>query len=75
MTFNALNQLPEHYQGIIYILFGAIILLYALGIIEKGITFIIIGLAVLSIITGLKKIGLLRKIFSQDHNSNNSRGM
>lgn len=64
MMFNSFHQLPERYQGIIYILFGSIILLYALGIIEKGITFVIVALALIAITMGCKKLGLLKKLSS-----------
>lgn len=59
---NAFNQLPELYQGIIYIFFGAIVLLYALGIIEKGITFIVIAFALYAIFVGCQKMGLFKML-------------
>jgi len=67
MAINSFNHLPERYQGIIYILFGVIILLYALGIIEKGITIIIVGLALYAIFMGCNKLGLT-KYFSKIKN-------
>ncbi|HLX53660.1 MAG TPA: hypothetical protein VKR58_06950 [Aquella sp.] len=64
MITNSFNQLPDRYQGVIYILFGSVILLYALGIIEKGITIIIVGLALYAIFMGCQKLGLLKMLSS-----------
>lgn len=55
------NQIPDTYQGVLYILTGAIVLLYALGIIEKGITILVIGLALYAILIGCTKLGLVKK--------------
>lgn len=69
---NAFSQLPDLYQGVLYILTGTIVLLYALGIIEKGITILVIGLAMYAIIIGCTKLGIVQKIsklLSQDKNS------
>ena len=59
--FNAFQRLPELYQGIIYFMAGSILLLYALGIIEKGITVIVVLLAVCMIGVGFVKMGLYKK--------------
>ena len=59
---NTFSKLPKVYQGILYILTGTIALLYALGIIEKGITILVIGLALYAIIIGCTKLGLLQNI-------------
>jgi len=55
------SQIPDAYQGILYILAGTIALLYALGIIEKGITILVIGLALYAIIIGCIKLELVKK--------------
>ena len=64
MITNSFNHLPDRYQGIIYIIFGSIILLYALGIIEKGITLIIVAFALYAITLGCQKLGLLKLLSS-----------
>ena len=55
------KNLPDLYQGIIYFLAGAVLFLYALGIIEKGITLIIIIFALCMIGVGAVKMGLYKK--------------
>jgi hypothetical protein len=57
------NQLPDLYQGIAYITAGTIVLLYALGIIQKGISLLIVGLAFYAIFIGLTKLGILQKTY------------
>jgi hypothetical protein len=61
------DKLPKHYQGILYILGGATVILYALGILGSGITIIIIGLASVSIAIGCSKLGLLENVSSWFH--------
>ena len=69
---NAFSQLPDIYQGILYILTGTIALLYALGIIEKGITILVVGLAMYAIIVGCIKIKIVQKISKLLHQDKNS---
>ena len=56
------NDLPVFHQGMIYIMVGAITILYALGIFGKGITVVIILFAVYLIYVGCVKMGILRKL-------------
>ena len=66
--FEALNNLPELYQGIVYIFAGLTIVLYALGFVQKGITVIIVLFALYLILVGCVKTGLYKKIMLQiDH--------
>jgi len=67
MITNSFNKLPDGYQGIVYVLFGAIALLYALGIIQKGITLLIVTLALFSITLGCQKLGLFRLFAKREH--------
>jgi len=60
--FETFQKLPDIYQGLIYLLFGIIMLLYALGIIEKVITPIVIALALYLIGIGCIKTGVYHKI-------------
>lgn len=62
--FDKFQQLPNRYQGIFCFMAGLIMLLYALGIIERGITLIIIVFASYLISIGCVKIGLYQKAVS-----------
>ena len=62
--FEQFQQLSSRYQGMFYFVAGLIMLLYALGIIEKGITIIIILFAVYLISVGTVKVGLYQKAMS-----------
>ena len=60
---NAFKKLPERSQGVICLLFGvAMILLYMFGIIQKSVALVVMVLAVVAIIFGLKKLGLGRML-------------
>ena len=60
--FERFNRLPDFYQGMVFILAGSIAMLYALGIIQRGITGAIIVFAICMIIVGLAKVGLYKKL-------------
>ena len=55
---NKFQQLPDKVQGLLYFVAGTVMLLYALGIIEKGITFIVVLFAACLMGVGYMKIGL-----------------
>jgi len=57
----AFTNLPDLYQGIIYLIAGATVLLYALGFIETGITLIIILFGCFLISMGAVKSGLYKQ--------------
>ena len=59
--FDKFQQLPSRYQGMFYFVAGLVMLLYALGIIERGITIIIVVFAIYLISIGCVKIGLYQK--------------
>jgi len=70
--YNSFTKLPDVYQGIVYILSGSIVLLYALGIIQKGISILVIALALYAILIGCMKIGIFRSKalnFNKDHHN------
>ena len=64
------NNLPDFYQGVIYILAGIIVLLYALGILTKGITMVVVFFSLYLIIRGSVKSGLYDKIRRSLHKHN-----
>jgi hypothetical protein len=64
---NSLHNLPPMYQGLLYIISGAMILLYALGIIGKSIGFLVIIVALYLIALGCFKLELFKKIGSLIH--------
>src|SRR5687768_2363220 len=66
----AFNNLPDFYQGVLYILAGVVVLLYALGILTKGITMVIILFACYLILRGAFKSGLYDKIAQMMHKHN-----
>ncbi len=55
--FELFHKLPNTYQGITLIIFGIILLIHTLGIIETGLNLIIIAAALCLIACGLIKIG------------------
>lgn len=63
----SLNNLPPMYQGVLYISAGLMVLMYALGFIEKGITLIIILFACYLIGIGAVRSGLYGKIVTLLH--------
>ena len=66
MKRNIFNRLPEHTQGIIFLVFGiAMLLLYFFGIIQKSIVIAVLALAVISLIMGCKKLGWFAMIEKQ----------
>lgn len=61
---NGFTRWPDFYQGIAYMIAGLIILLYALGILGKGVTVAVIVCASVLIAIGCVKIGLYEKILT-----------
>jgi hypothetical protein len=61
IMLKSFNQLPDAYQGVIYIITGTIVLLYALGIIQKGISILVIGFSLYMILVGCTKLGITQK--------------
>jgi hypothetical protein len=60
--FNIMDRLPSRMQGLLYMAAGLVMILYALGLVQKGISFavIILGLFLLSL--GYGKTGLDEKV-------------
>lgn len=52
----------DYLRGIIYLLGGLILLLYSFGYLQQSMTFIIVILAVLLILYGAAKLGLLEML-------------
>lgn len=65
--FNRFTRWPEPLQGIVYIVAGLTILLYAFGIMEKGFTVIIVLCALALVGIGSVKVGLLEKLMRMSH--------
>jgi hypothetical protein len=66
----AFDNLPEFYQGIIYMFSGIIVLLYALGILTKGITMVVIVFSLYLVLRGTMKTGLYQRIVHSLHRHN-----
>ena len=61
---NKFKQLPDKVQGLLYLVAGIVMLLYALGIVEKGINLIVILVAACLMLFGYMKLGMHHKIMS-----------
>lgn len=57
-----MDRLPSKLQGLIYMAAGLIIMLYALGLIQKGISFAIVVLGLFLMTLGYGKSGLDEKV-------------
>ncbi len=57
-----MRNLSERTQGIIFIVIGIVLLLHALGIVERGINLIVIAMAIYLIIIGSIKSGVYEKL-------------
>ena len=66
--FNEFNNLPDRYQGMVYIFSGLTLILYALGYIQIGMTFIIVLFACYLIAIGAVRSGLYNKIMGKINN-------
>lgn len=64
---NKFKQLPDKVQGLLYLVAGVVVLLYALGILEKGINFVVIVMAVGLMLFGYMKLGMHDKIMRLMH--------
>jgi len=60
--FETFQKLSNLHQGIIYIFLGTILLLYALGFIQRGISFLVIAFSLYLLFVGLVKTGLYQKV-------------
>ncbi len=59
---NKFKQLPDKVQGLLYLVAGIVMLLYALGIVEKGINLIVILMAACLMLFGYMKLGIHQKV-------------
>lgn len=62
-----LDRLPTPLQGLLYMLAGLIIVLYALGLVQKGISFAIIMAGLFLMTLGYGKSGLGDKVSALMH--------
>jgi hypothetical protein len=67
MKMNKFKQLPDKVQGLLYCVAGIVMLLYALGILEKGINLVVIAIAVCLMIFGYIKLGIHDKVMRLMH--------
>lgn len=59
--FEAFNRMPDFYQGLVYIVVGVAMMLYALGLCGKAITVVIVLFSVYLVLVGCIKVGLYQK--------------
>lgn len=62
-----IDRLPNSLQGLLYMAAGLIITLYALGLVQKGISFAIIIAGLFLMTLGYGKSGLAEKVSSLMH--------
>jgi hypothetical protein len=56
------NNLPDVYQGVIYIIAGLTVLLYALGFIQTGLNLVVILFACCLLFIGVVRSGLYGRL-------------
>ena len=59
-----IHNLPEKTQGTIFIVIGIVLLLHALGIVERGTNLVIIAMAIYLIVIGSVKSGVYEKLMN-----------
>lgn len=64
---NAFQRLPEKVQGLLYLVAGAVMILYALGLIQKGINLVVILIAACLMLFGYMKLGIHKKVMHLIH--------
>jgi hypothetical protein len=64
---NAFQRLPEKVQGLLYLVAGIVMILYALGLIQKGINLVVILMAALLMLFGYMKLGIHKKVMHLIH--------
>lgn len=62
-----IDRLPNSLQGLLYMAAGLIITLYALGLVQKGISFAIIMAGLFLMTLGYGKSGLAEKVSALMH--------
>lgn len=60
--FDIMERLPGRMQGLLYMAAGLVMVLYALGLVQKGISFAIVILGLFFMSLGCAKTGLDEKI-------------
>ena len=64
MFFNILNRLSDNHKGILMIAAGAILLLHTMGIIQTGLSFLIIIGSIMLIVYGFFKAGYDKRLIN-----------
>jgi hypothetical protein len=64
---NSFQRLPDKVQGLLYLVAGVVMILYALGLIRKGINFVVILVAACLMLFGYMKLGIHQKVMRLVH--------
>jgi hypothetical protein len=64
---NSFQRLPDKVQGLLYLVAGVVMILYALGLIQKGINFVVILVAACLMLFGYMKLGIHQKVMRLVH--------
>ena len=64
---NSFQRLPDKVQGLLYVVAGVVMILYALGLVQKGINFVVILVAAFLMLFGYMKLGIHQKVMRLVH--------
>lgn len=64
---NFFQKLPDKMQGLLCVAAGIMMILYALGLVQKGINVVVIAVAACLILFGYMKLGIHNKVMHLVH--------
>ncbi len=64
---NFFQKLPDKVRGLLCVVLGIVMVLYALGLVQKGINLVVIGMAVCLMLVGYMKLGIHNKVMRLVH--------
>ncbi|HEX4068703.1 MAG TPA: hypothetical protein VHX42_01270 [Candidatus Babeliales bacterium] len=64
---NYFQKLPDKLQGLLCVVAGVVMILYALGLVQKGINFVVIVMAACLMFFGYMKLGIHHKVMRLLH--------
>jgi hypothetical protein len=64
---NFFQRLPDKAQGLLCVALGIVMVLYALGLVQKGINLVVIAMAVCLMLFGYMKLGIHQRVMRLVH--------
>ncbi len=64
---NFFQRLPDKAQGLLCVALGIVMVLYALGLVQKGINLVVIAIAVCLMLFGYMKLGIHQRVMRLVH--------